>query len=161
MKLWIVLDHDYDNTWIVAAYPSAELAAEHERLMGGYIDEIEILETLHPDATDPAKQAERAAEADKRRHEYESYQARLAADAKWCSEVRPRSPHMGLCHCETFTGRGPNALIPWTEHGYCRYCGGWSPSVFRENMGDAAMRAEIDKLAIHDQEKMREIVSRL
>ena len=39
-------------------------------LMGGYIDEREVRSALHPDATDPVKQQERAAEQDAARKAY-------------------------------------------------------------------------------------------
>ena len=45
-------------------YPTGALAQEHVALMGGYIDEQEVRSALHPDATDPIKQQERAAEQD-------------------------------------------------------------------------------------------------
>ena len=49
---------------IVAAYHTERLAKEHVALMSGYIDEQEVRSALHADATDPAKQHERAAEHD-------------------------------------------------------------------------------------------------
>lgn len=155
MKIWIVLDHDYDNSWIVAAYPTAEMASEHERLMGGDVESVEVRDTLHPDATDPTKQVERAAEADKQRRDWEDSQARQEVDAKRRKETRPCPPRMRLCHCQTSSSDG------WlvNEHGYCGYCGGFMSKIFREHMGDVALHAEIDKLTIHDREKMRKIVT--
>jgi hypothetical protein len=157
MKIWLVSDRDYDNTWVVAAYPNEELASEHEHLMGGNIEEIEVRESLHPDATDPTKQAERNAEAEKARLAWERHQKSEEANAKARSEMRPIPPHMRLCHCETFSSSRDFV----NDHGYCGYCGGFTPKVFREHMGIPAMHAEIDKLALHEREKMRKIVSLL
>lgn len=158
MKVWVITDRDYDSDWIVAVYPTEELAKEHVRLMGaGYVEECDVLENLHPEAADPAKQFERNAEAEKTRREWERRRAQDARDAKARSEVRPRPPHMSLCHCQTFstTGRFINA------HGYCGYCGGFVPEVFREHMGDHALHAEIDALDIWKREKMRAIIARV
>lgn len=156
MKMWVVLDHDYDNTWIVAAYPSQALADEHVALMEGYVEEVEVRDSLHPDVRDPKKVAEREAEAAKSRREWEAYQKRSAADVAARAAVRPNPPHMGLCHCETFS----STLRFRNDHGYCSYCGGWAPNVFAENMGVVALHREIDKLAAHDRNRMREIVAR-
>jgi hypothetical protein len=70
-RVWIVTDFDSDNALrIVAVYPTEPLAKEHVALMGGYIDEQEVRSALHPDATDPIKQQERAAEQDAARKAY-------------------------------------------------------------------------------------------
>src|SRR5688572_23208487 len=70
-RVWIVTDFDCDNAFrIVAGYATEPLANEHVALMGGYIDEQEIRSALHPDATDPVKQQERAAEQDAARKAY-------------------------------------------------------------------------------------------
>jgi hypothetical protein len=70
-RVWILTDFDCDNALrIVAAYPTEPLAKEHVALMGGYIDEQEVRSALHPDATDPVKQQERAAEHDAARKAY-------------------------------------------------------------------------------------------
>ncbi len=155
MKIWIVSDSDYDNTWVVAVYPTEAMADEHVALMGGDAEEIEVSETLHPDAADPVKQAERTAAAEKERRDYEDHRASQEAQAELRRNTRPRPPHMRLCHCETFsTGRH---FV--NDHGYCGYCGGFIPEVFRQHMGEDALLKEIDKLAIHDREKMRQIVT--
>jgi hypothetical protein len=70
-RVWIITDFDCDNALrIVAAYPTEPLAREHVALMGGYTDEQEVRSALHPDATDPVKQQERAAEQDAARKAY-------------------------------------------------------------------------------------------
>ena len=75
-RVWIVTDFDFGNSLrIVAAYPTEPLAKEHVALMGGYVDEQELRHALHADATDPAKQQERAAEQDAARKAYLSDRA--------------------------------------------------------------------------------------
>ena len=70
-RVWIVMDFDCDNSLrIVAAYPTEILANEHIALMGGYIEKQEVRSALHPDASDPVKQEERAAELDAARKAY-------------------------------------------------------------------------------------------
>lgn len=157
MKVWVITDRDYDNSWIVAVYPSEAMALEHETLMGGYVEECEVLDALHPDAVDPAKQAERAAEIEKSKREWADRRAREKADAKVRAETRPRPPYMSLCHCETFS----TARNFVNAHGYCGYCGGFVPEIFREHMGEQALHVAIDALDIHKREKMRAIVARL
>ena len=159
MKVWIVLDNDYDNTWVVAVYSTESMASEHVALMGGYADEQNVRNVLHPDAVDPIKQKERADADEKWRLDNMLYRQRLEDNDQLVEAARPCPPHMMLCHCETFTSRTDPGGIQWTEHGYCRYCGGWSPTVFRDNMGEAALQAAIDELALHNREKMRQIVS--
>lgn len=159
-SVWAVLDADYDRSWIVAVYPTQALADSHVALMGGWVDEQLVRNDLHPDATDPTKQAERAAETAREKAKWQAYQEQSARDARLVREQQPHPPHMSLCHCQTFTSRSaPTAMISWTGHGYCPYCGGWSPAVFRQQMGEDALHAAIDKLAEHDRVKMRAIVS--
>jgi hypothetical protein len=157
VKVFVVTESDYDDTWIVAVYPTRELADEHERLMGGHVEESEVLEALHPDATDPAKQAEREAEARRCKEEWEQHLKEMEEAAERRAQVRPNPPRMGLCHCQTFSER-PGQF--WNAHGHCSYCGGFAPDVFRENMGDAALHLEIDRLDERRRVKMREILSR-
>lgn len=157
MKVWIVTDRDYDNRWTVAVYSTWALADEHVHLMGGDIEEVEVRDTIHPDAIDPVKQAERAAEAEKDRMQAEAYDQQWRYDQERRKEVRPNPPHMSLCHCKTFSK--DDHFI--NAHGYCGFCGGFTPRVFRENMGEDALQTAIDKLAEHDRRKMREIVAAL
>lgn len=153
MRIWIVSDRDYDSDWVVAAYRSEELANEHVALMGGYIEAHDVRSELHPDAVDPVKQRERADEEADFRSSVDVGRRQSAENERAAVAATPRPPHMGLCHCETFSDRPM-----WTERGYCRYCGGWAPPVFREHMGETALHKEIDKLAIHQRERMREII---
>lgn len=154
-SVWIVLDNDYDSTWVVAVYPTEQMATDHVAEMDGYITEAEVLETLHPDVADPVKQQEREQEKAKQRKEWEAHQARQAANQRLVQAQRPNPPRMSLCHCQTFSS--DNWFV--TEHGYCGYCGGWRPNVFRKHMGELALQSEIDKLAVHHREKMRLIVA--
>lgn len=157
MKIWIVMDSDWDNTRIVAAYATEAMAAEHVALMDGNIEEVEVRSVLHPDATDPIKQRERADEESKRKQQYQASLDLQERSAKQRAEVRPNPPHMSLCDCETFS---TNRWLV-NNHGYCGYCGGFVPEVYRKHMGENALQAEIDKLAIHNREKMRLIVANL
>lgn len=154
MIIWIVSERDYDHQWIVAVYPSEELAEAHVALMGGIIDREEIRSALHPDATSPAKQQERAAAAEANRRQQAAYEHYMQQNEQLAEAAQPTPPQMGLCHCETFS-KSPM----WTAHGYCRYCGGWSPDVFRQHMGEAALQSAIHELAAHSREKMRQIIS--
>jgi len=148
--VYVVSDHDYDSTWIVAAYPTETMAEEHVAAMGGYVEACEVRDALHPDVTDPKKVRERENEAAAAEREWRARERRDAAAAKARAEMRPRPPHMNLCHCETFTNpRFRNA------HGYCGYCGGFAPAVFREHMGEAALQEHIDRLELWKREKMR------
>lgn len=156
MKVWVVSESDYDNAWVVAAYSSRKMADDHVAEMGGYVDEVDVRETLHPDVTDPENVAARLAEAEKWRRRNTIYQERDAADHAARLACRPNPPHMSLCHCETFS---PDTQLR-NDCGYCGYCGGWAPKVFSEHMGVEALHREIDKLAEHDRVKMRALVSR-
>jgi len=55
---------------------------------------------------------------------------------------RPRGKP-GLCHCRVFSRNDGYWITP---HGYCRYCGKWTPEVFRLACGEDALRAAIDEL---------------
>lgn len=154
MKIWIVLEHtDYDSVDVVAAYPSEALADEHVAQMGGWVSEQEVRPDPHPDVNDPIKQADRAKEKEDRRAEHAQRQLRDHEADLRRQEVRP-SPGMMLCHCETFSRRDKYFINP---HGYCSYCGGFTPEVFRAQLGEETLKAEINKLAVHDRIKMREI----
>jgi hypothetical protein len=155
MNVFIVTESDYDDTRIVAVYPTREMADEHERLMGGYVEECEVLNSLHPDAVDPAKQAEREAETRKQKEEGERYRLRLQSDAKLRAETRPNPPYMSLCSCRTFS----SSYHFVNAHGYCSYCGGFTPEVFMEQMGETELHRHIDKLEEHRRLKMRELVA--
>lgn len=154
MRLWIVIDADYEDTWIVAVYPTEDLANKHVLLMGGLVTEQEIRDSLHPDAVDPVKQREREEKAEKARQLLaRKVQYREECD-RAAEALLPTPPHMNLCHCRAFSDHPP-----LTAHGYCRYCGGWAPSVFRAHMGEAALHQKIDELAIHTRSKMRAMVA--
>lgn len=159
MIIWIVTERDYDASWIVAAYPTEALATEHVTLMGGIAESVEVRTGLHPDATNPVKQKERADENEKSRQEFERNQQHWKDRAQAVEACRPAPPHMSLCHCETFTSRTSTSGIKWTDHGYCSYCGGWSPPVFRKYMGEPALQDKINELDIWRREKMRAIVA--
>jgi len=159
MKVWIVSDqNECGDNRIVAVYQTADLADEHVRVMGGWADDAHILEKLHPDVTDPIKQQARDVEVLKSREQYAESQRRAIADADLIASMRPIGRVLRLCHCETFTKKeGPQALIPWTEHGYCSYCGGWAPRVVAQLKGRHGLQVEIDKLSESHREKMQKI----
>lgn len=151
-KVWVVMDADYDHSWIVAVYPNQGLADEHVALMGGHIHEADVLTSLHPDAIDPVKQRERAEEFQAARRQHEWHEQFRSQRAESADRARPHDK-MLLCHCETFSDGSFR-----TKHGYCQYCGGWAPAVFRAHKGEEALQLQIDKLAEHDRNKMRKIV---
>lgn len=153
MKVWIVLDSDYDSTTVAAVYMTSALAEAHIAEMGGCLSEQDVLDFLHPDVTDPALIQRRLEAALKWRREFEERQRQEAWRQQQIEAARP-SPRMNLCSCQTFYA-SPHFI---TEHGYCSYCGGFTPEVFREQLGEAALQTAIDKLEIHRRLKMREIV---
>lgn len=55
-----------------------------------------------------------------------------------------------LCHCRTFSDS--TSLL--TTHGYCRYCGGWTPEIFRAACGEESLQQAISELDIHRRTKM-------
>lgn len=149
MKVYIISDNECDEARIVATYLSPELAEQHVSLMGGDIHESEVLEALHHDATDPVKQQARTLLMEREKAQWDAYRQRQEIDAKRRAETRPHPPHMGLCSCQTFS---PRPI--WNAHGYCSYCGGFAPEVFRKHMGDAALELKISELGIWEREKM-------
>lgn len=154
--VWIVSDiDDCRNEHIVAAYSSEELADQHVALLGGWIAEEEVRGELHPDAIDPQKQAERAAEAERFRAQAEAHRIHEQRDAELRRNTKPNPPYMRLCHCQTFS----TSAYFINDHGYCGYCGSFTPKVFRAHMGEMALQEHIDKLAEHNRLKMREIVA--
>jgi diadenosine tetraphosphatase ApaH/serine/threonine PP2A family protein phosphatase len=73
-------------------------------------------------------------------------------------EQRPRARcgrNWSLCHCQTFSPLDYRFI---EADGRCRYCGGYTPEVFRVHMGEAALHEHIDKLNASDRARMREIV---
>lgn len=159
--VWIVMDHTgYESQEIVAVYQTKALAESHVAAMDGWIEEFNVLNVLHPDVTDPEKLQKREIEAARNRQERAARKASDEARNRLVQEQRPNPPHMRLCACETFTSKEVGSLIPWTAHGYCAYCGGWAPRVFRQHMGENSIRSAIEYLAVHDRAKMRDITSK-
>lgn len=151
-KVWVVFE-EVDS--VAAVYSAESLAAAHADEMGGWVSESEVLDALAPHVTDPAQVQARADDAEKRRQEGEARRIREEREAIARANVRPHD-RMGLCHCVTFNG-GDQRFI--NAHGYCGYCGGFTISVFRAHRGEAALQAEIDKLALHNRKRMREIAA--
>lgn len=155
MSVWAVLDSDYDLTSVSEVYSTEALAVRHVAELGGWMVECEVRDTPHPDIDDPVKQAERIAAQEKAVRRYqEDRAAEQEHAARRVAEVRPHD-RMSLCKCVTFS-RSERRFI--NGHGYCSFCGGFEYEVFRQCNGEAALQAEIDKLAIHDREEMRQIV---
>jgi hypothetical protein len=50
MKVWVVMGLDEDMVENGVVYASEALAEEHTRLVGGFVNEKEALEALHPEA---------------------------------------------------------------------------------------------------------------
>lgn len=152
MTIWAVIYEEEDYSRIIAAYDSELVAQDHiERTGEGRIEAIDVLTALPHEVAliDPivAKQT-REAEARVRRGEYLAAQAkRREADAR--TEAMTIGDRARLCHCRTFSNQDFT-----TANGYCRYCGGWTPEVFRAKFGDAGLRAAIELLDYHDRTKM-------
>jgi hypothetical protein len=159
MKVWQVWDGDYDGDWVVATYDSEALAREHAETYGlSRIEEVEIQSKLPSDAVDPAQREARAEqrriEAEQQQRAYRERREYDARAAEWRSTVTIEQQHRpSLCHCRTFSD-STHFISP---HGYCGYCGGWTPEVFRAARGEEALSAEIDKLAIHNRVAMRKM----
>lgn len=149
MKVYAVMDGDYDGDWIVAVYATEVEAQRHANDLGMRVVEESVLDRYEPDAAAIQRYHEARTEASRQNVAYLEHEAR---QAKALKEARPRPPFMGLCHCQTFT------TPRWTMHGYCSYCGGWAPEVFKQYMGDEALRSAIADLAVHDRERMTKIV---
>lgn len=60
-----------------------------------------------------------------------------------------------LCHCRVFNKDGYFV----TEHGYCRYCGSWTPEVFRAACGEDALQAAISELDLHYRTEMQKLTT--
>lgn len=159
MKIWIVLNGDYDSDWPTAAYQTEALANEHASELGGWVSECDLLDALHPDATDPDKQRQRAAEMAAAKTEQERIRRIQEEQSRQRAEMKPRPPHINLCHCWTVQLPEQRRYTFLNEYGYCGYCGGFDPPVFLKLMGAPALLAEIDKLAIDDRERMRGLVA--
>lgn len=151
MKVWIVEELDYDSSWIVAVYASEELADEHANLIGGNVSGThEVLNVLSSSASDPAQQQKYTAECEKYKQSQIDRQELELKRAISNANVRPHNDIGQLCDCN------PKATYTfYNAHGYCTYCGGWRPDVFRQWRGEDALRAEIDKLDIYDRTRMR------
>lgn len=158
IKIWQVWDGDYDGNWVVASFDSEDLAKAYADTFGLHRVEAEdVLSSLPPEATDPTLRAEREA-ARKAAHDQaiawerkRSEHERLTSEWRDSITIDQVGPRPKLCHCRTFSSD------TWfvSQHGYCGYCGGWTPETLREARGESVLVDEIDKLAIHDRVKMR------
>lgn len=154
-QVWVVMDDENP----VAVYRSESLADKHAQEMGCYVMPAHMLTELPADVTDPTKVVERAEQAARKRRverehrQLEREQGELALRTT-IVDVLGRGGKPSLCHCDTFS-----ISKDWlTDNGYCRYCGGFTPEVFRLHCGEDALFDAIDLLAHHDRLKMREIV---
>lgn len=154
--VWIVTRRDCEYSWIEAVYHMEELALAHVSLVGGEIEVAEVKTELDPEATSREKQKTYIEEKETNKRNFERRQSIEAAQFKLVQAMRPEPPHMSLCHCQTFTERPM-----WTKHGYCLFCGGWSPPIFLRHMGSDAMYAKISDLGLHDRRKMIALLERV
>jgi hypothetical protein len=156
--VWLVVQHEYDYTAIVAAYQSEEMARIHAREIEADVDSVELSSALPLDIADPAQQQERALQRDAKqaeaRRNYEERERHQARQAEFRRNAKPEpGDRISLCHCATFSR--DRYFI--NEHGHCGYCGGYTPDVFRKQMGEQALISAIDTLEIHDRVKMRQL----
>lgn len=150
MKVWIVEEVDYDNSYIVGVYSSAELAAEHHRRQGGHVSEYDIYDVVVVED----ESAKMAAEAEKSHQGYLEQRAREASDhQRVLTYVIDPTRRQKLCHCSVFSSDG--YFI--TANGYCRYCGGWEPVVYRKHMGESVFAQAISELDLRHRTRMREM----
>jgi hypothetical protein len=153
VKVYVVVDTDEcGNTFVSAVYQNEEMAQAHEEEMGGFVSAEEIRDVLHPDVTDSALVASRANEAAKYRRQWQEYREHQERNHELRMAVKP-SGRMNLCSCATFS-EDSYFINP---HGYCSYCGGFTPEVFRAHLGEAALKAKIDELGIYYRIKMKAI----
>lgn len=158
MKVWAVLNGDEDlGEGEVTFYSSEDLAREHCAECGGTSYEGEVLDVPAWFVTDPDERNKRITELKKVREEWENH-LRQEEEADRCfREIKPDpSRPMALCHCDIFS------ITPeWrvNEHGYCRYCGGFTWQTVRYQMGELALQTEIDRLSEPDRIKMRRLVA--
>lgn len=66
-------------------------------------------------------------------------------------DVLQRGGKPRLCHCRVFSNSDGYFITP---NGYCRYCGGWTPEVFRLACGEQSLHEAIEELDIHRRTKM-------
>ncbi len=159
MKIWQVWDGDYDGDWVVATYDSEELARNHAETFGlSRVDDFDVLSELAPEAADTAlrdkRDRQREVELEKARRQNAERMEREKRDCEYRQAITIDQQHRpSLCHCRTFSSNS------WfiSTHGYCGYCGGWTPEVFRAALGDDALAAKINELDFHDRKKMREL----
>lgn len=149
-----VWQSDYDNEWTEAVYLDEALAKQHADEIGGNYEQADVLLEIHPDVVDPDRVAARAAARDASAKQERKRQEEAARAAEYRRHYKPVPPFRVLCSCATF--RGERDYFTNT-HGYCSYCGGVSPGVFRSVMGDDALLAEIDKLELHRRKRMCEL----
>lgn len=154
MKIWIVMDSDYDNSWPVAAYEVESLAKEHASELRMHVQEVEIQHSLPDEVTSPAKKQERAAADEQARENYRRLEQRRQKEDEFVKSIRPdKSRRPRLCCCATFS----SSTHFITANGYCSYCGGFIHAVLRPIIGDAELIRQIDELEIHKRIKMKEI----
>ncbi len=146
MTIWYVIE-DFDSC-VVSVYESEQLANEHVRRSGGFVYSAEVMSEVTVEDRSEARAAEGAAA----RGRYEEERKRQQAAHAWTQAVTiatVRNPK--LCHCRTFSKMD----MLRTPNGYCTYCGGWTPEVFRVHCGEDALVKAIDLLAYHQREKMK------
>jgi hypothetical protein len=156
MTIWQVWDGDYDGDWVVATYDSEALALDHAETFGlSRVEAVEVASVLAHDAADVTlreeRKRQREADAEKARRNYEEQKAREASDHEWRQSITiDQMTRPGLCHCRTFSAD------QWfiSPHGYCSYCGGWTPEVFRAARGETALAEAIALLDIHNRTDM-------
>lgn len=155
--LWVVMDSDGDWNWPVAAYESEALAEEHAKELNLLVAEAQLLQELPEEVTDPGQRAQRAAKAAadhlrckqrfQAREEINERTERLTPE-----EQLARGAKLTLCRCQVFSSDPM-----WTTHGYCRYCGCWSPEIVRLHHGGDYLLQQIARLNSYDREKMLQL----
>jgi hypothetical protein len=158
--LYLVMEYDYDDAQVIAAYASETLAQQHADEMDMAVVSVEVSDRLPDEVTDPAAKLKRqqeveAAKAAYRERVKRSEQMRAAAASVNAPDLLARGGKLSLCACRTFSVS--NHFI--NEHGHCGYCGGFTPEVFKQHLGEKALHEAIDLLAYYDREKMQRLVS--
>lgn len=158
MKVWLVMDGDYDYR-VVAIYDNEAAANTHAENLGLFVDEAELLSEIASVAIDPVEIQKVKDEAKTQRRAYEENKRQAETSSQRIAQYKledqlARGGKPKLCCCQTFS---PNRN--WTPNGYCSYCGGWEPQLFQRLCGNNALFEEIAKLEEYRRIAMRAVVS--
>lgn len=151
-KIYLVVEYDYDNKYITAAYSDEAIAKDHAQELDLDVEEVDVLASAPAEIVDPTQRRQRAElrakEKEEGRRRYEEQQKESERTHRYWVERNPE-PHNGrlrLCSCEVFSAQESYFI---NKHGGCRYCGCWKASVVERLCGRDALLLEINRLNEH------------